>query len=79
MWGNNKVWTEYGSGLLAADRQSAAFLANYMRYTIISRSYLQVFEAIDLQKYKIIRSIPKLKQAINERLDIPFVFLSCNN
>ncbi|MCB0696294.1 MAG: hypothetical protein KDC07_02950 [Chitinophagaceae bacterium] len=80
MWSdNNKVWTSYTNGLLATDVDSAAFLRNYLRYIIVSRKHYNTLEVIDLQKYKVIRSSRKLRQAINERLSIPFVFLSCNN
>jgi len=80
MWSdNNKVWVEYRRGLLAADVVSAAVLSDYIHYVIISHVHLKALEVIDLQKYKVIKTPGKLRQAINERLQIPFVFLSCNN
>lgn len=80
MWGhNNKVWLAYKKGLLATNAESAAFLSGYLRNMLINRTYLTALEVLDLQKYKVVKSPPKLKQAINERLEIPFVFLSCNN
>lgn len=80
MWGHtNKTWLTYKKGLIATNAASAAFLSDYLHHLTINRTYLAALEVIDLQKYKVIKPSRKLKQAINERLKIPFVFLSCNN
>ena len=80
MWDdNNKVWMHY-TDMLAADANAACFLSRYTRFLMLNRGYLKVVEVIDLQRYKLIRpSSRKLKQYVNERLNIPFVFVHCNN
>lgn len=80
MWsGYNKIWSHYPGSILAADADSADFLGFYLRYIRIKRSYVHSMEVIDLQKYKVHKTPRKVRQAINDRLDIPFVFLhSCN-
>lgn len=76
---NNKVWMHY-VGILAADAGAARFLSRYMRFLMIHRGYLKSVEVIDLQRYKLIKSSSrKLRQYVNERLHVPFVFLCCNN
>lgn len=80
MWsGNNKIWTHYADGILAADKESSAFLHKYMRYMLIHRPYLESVEIMDLQRYKRYNNPRKITQAINERLHIPFVFLTFSN
>lgn len=80
MWfDNHHIWMHYPAGILAADKESAHFLQRYIHLTAIYRNHLSVMEVIDLQKYKVIKDFRKVKQAVNERLGIPFVFLSCKN
>lgn len=80
MWyGNNKTWTQFISGISASDEATAHFLWRYTRYLIVNRAQLAAMEVIDLQKYKIIKHPRKVRQAFNDRLHIPFVFLSCKN
>lgn len=80
MWSNNnKIWTHYHEGVLAADKDSAALLSRYMRYMLINRPYLSSVEVMDLQRYKKYKTPRKVAQAINERLSIPFVFLTFKN
>lgn len=80
MWsGQNKVWFHYVKDIIAADVVSAVFLSAYVRNMAISKSYIPAMEVIDLQKYKIIRQHKKVRQAIKDRLHMPFVFLSCMN
>lgn len=81
MWDKkqDKVWINYRSDIIAADTTSGSFLAKYLRFTLLNRSHISTLEVIDLQKYKVIKGEKRVRSAIRERLDIPFVFLSCNN
>jgi hypothetical protein len=75
MWsGQDKVWLHYIKDIMAADVYSAVFLASYLRYTSMSKSYIATMEIIDLQKYKIITQKNKVRKALKERKDVPFVF-----
>lgn len=80
MWsGYDKVWMHYINDIIAADVYSAVFLATYMRQTVLTKQYINFLEIIDLQKYKVIRSFPKVRSAIKERSKIPFVFVVSKN
>lgn len=80
MWsGDNKIWTHYDNGVLAADCDSAVFLKSYMRHMLINRPHLTVTEVIDLQRYKVYSSRRHVARAISDRLSIPFVFLTFSN
>ena len=80
MWsGQDKVWLHYVKDIIAADVYSAVFLASYLRYMAINKSHIPYMEIIDLQKYKIIRNKAKVRQALKERMHMPFVFAVCKN
>jgi hypothetical protein len=79
MWHGNKVWLHYVKNIIAADVPSAVFLASYMKYATISKEYTAALEIIDLQKYKVITNKAKVKQALKERMHVPFVFAVCKN
>lgn len=80
MWSrDNKIWTHYGNGILAVDCDSASFLKSYMRYMLINRPYLNVTEVIDLQRYKVYSKRRHVARAVNDRLNIPFIFLTFSN
>lgn len=74
MWGEDKVWTRYRTDVLAADAGAAAQLMALIHVITISRVYSHCIEVIDLQRYKTIRRPAKVRQALKERLHLPFVF-----
>ena len=74
MWNRNQVWLHYVKNIIAADVSSAVFLASYLRYANLSKSYASSLEIIDLQKYKIIKETPKIRVALRNRMSVPFVF-----
>ena len=77
--GHKKVWMHYIKDIIASDVYSAVFLASYMRQSAIYHTYAPYLEVVDLQKYKIVKQPKKVKQAIRERKDIPFVFVIGKN
>jgi phage terminase small subunit len=74
MWHRNQVWLHYVKNIIAADVSSAVFLASYLRYVNMSKTYAAHLEIIDLQKYKVIKDTPKIRVALRSRMNIPFVF-----
>ena len=77
MWSgekHNKVWIHFRTDILATGWQEGDYLAQYIRTSAISKSYLTSLEVIDLQRYKIITRKVKVKVALNERIHTPFVF-----
>jgi hypothetical protein len=79
MWNGNKMWLHYVKNIIAADVSSAVFLASYLRYTAIRKDYVACLEVIDLQKYRIIKQVPKVRLALRDRTKIPFVFVVGKN
>lgn len=80
MWsGHDKVWLHYVNDIIAADVSSAVFLASYLRYVKMNKSYSGCIEVIDLQKYKVIKQKNKVREAIRTRLHMPFIFVVGKN
>lgn len=77
--GHDKVWMHYVKDIIASDVYSAVFLASYMRYARTSKSYADGMEVVDLQKYKVVKQPNKVRQAIRERANVPFVFVIGKN
>jgi hypothetical protein len=77
--GRNKTWMHYINDIIASDVYSAVFLASYMRHATLNRTYADSLEVVDLQKYKVLKQAAKVRQAIRERTDIPFVFIVGKN
>jgi hypothetical protein len=80
MWsGQDKVWMHYLNNIIAADVASAVFLSSYMRVAIRGRSNAIYHEVADLQRYKLLRSTKKVRSAMINRVDLPFVFVLGKN
>lgn len=80
MWsGYDKVWMHYLNDIIAADVASAVFLSTYMRHSVRTRYYVQALEIADLQRYKMIRKTEKVRAAIINRCELPFVFVLGKN
>ena len=79
MWRENNLWLHYVKNIIAADVTSAVFLASYLRHSRMSKNYASSLEIIDLQKYKVITQENKVRIALRERTNIPFVFVVGKN
>lgn len=80
MWsGQDKVWMHYLNDIIAADVASAVFLSSYMRHLLRGRHNAIYHEVADLQRYKLIRSAKKVRIALSNRADVPFVFVLSKN
>jgi hypothetical protein len=77
--GQDKKWIHYVKDIIAVDVYSAVFLASYMRYSSLNRSYVPSLEAIDLQHYKVIKKSGKLLNAIKKSASTPFIFIVGKN
>ncbi len=80
MWSrDNKVWQEFRKDIMAMDIAEGVFLADYLRYLNVTRTYAAALEIADLQRYKVIKEPAKVKTAIFNRLGIPFTFVIGKN
>jgi len=79
MWQGENAWLHYVKNIIAADIHSAVFLASYLRYTGISRDYASSLEVMDLNKYKVISKPSKVRDALRDRKNLPFVFIVGKN
>lgn len=78
--GKNKVWMHYVNDIVASDVGSAVFLSSFLRHQRLYKLYLQNFEAIDLHKYKVLKSAGKVRNAVQKMAqDVPFIFLISKN
>ena len=80
MWsGSNKVWLPFRKDIIAADKAEGVFLADFLRYLTITRGYVNSMEVADLQGYKMLKQPQKVKIAIANSFDTPFIFLINKN
>lgn len=80
MWSRkNKVWFQYRKDIIAADKADGIFLADYLKYTAVTRSYIHSLEVADLQRYKVLKHPGKVKSALTTRFDTPFIFILGKN
>ena len=80
MWSkSNKEWIKYRKDIMAADNQSAVFLADFIRHNAILKLHTSQVEVLDLQRYRVIRQPMKVRIALKERVDVPFVFVIGKN
>ena len=80
MWsGSNKVWLQHRKDIIAADATEGRFLADYLRFMTMSRSYVSNIEVVDLQRYRVIKETKKVRIALARRFDVPFVFITGKN
>ena len=79
MWQGENIWIHYVKNIIAADVSSAIFLASYLRRSNMNKSYVAHLEVIDLQKYKVIKKKNKVRAALNEAMNTPFIFFVGKN
>ena len=80
MWsGNDKVWMHYLNNIIAADLPSAVLLSYFLRNTQRGAANTRFHEVADIQRYKMIRSEKKVRLAMTERANQPFVFVLGKN
>ncbi len=81
MWykDRDRVWNQYIRNIGATDGSSARFLELYMKRISISQEYVNCLEVYDLQKYKIIKHPGKVRAALREKKNTPFIFVACRN
>jgi len=79
MWYRNRVWIHYIKNVIAADISSAVFLVSYTKRIGLSKEYAATLEIFDLQRYKVIRQAAKVRSALSEKRNKPFIFVACKN
>lgn len=79
MWYRNRIWNQYLKNIGATDRMSARFLERYLQRIGITKDYASVLEIFDLQQYKVIKKSAKVKDALREKIKMPFIFVACKN
>lgn len=79
MWQGENIWLKYVKNIIAADVTSAIFLASFLRRNNINKKYAASLEVIDLQKYKVIKKEFKVRSALNNAVNIPFIFFVGKN
>jgi hypothetical protein len=80
MWsGSNKVWLQHRKDIMAAETADGKFLADYLRFMTLNRSYISNIEVVDLQRYRVIKEQNKVRIALAQRIDVPFVFIIGKN
>lgn len=79
MLGHKRRWHYFDEGLLAINAASAEILKNWYQSVLISGEIPVYFEMIDLQRYKKVDAVHKVRTGMKERAKEPFVFFPCKN
>lgn len=79
MWQGQNTWIHYVKNIIAADISSAIFLASFLRRSNMNKSYIAHLEAIDLQRYKVLTKKNKVRAALSEATNTPFIFFVGKN
>ena len=79
MWNRDRVWNRYVKNIIATDKPTAIFLAAYIRRIDINKEYVSSVEIFDLQQYKVISKAAKVRGVLRDKLNQPFIFISCKN
>ncbi len=79
MWREENIWHNYVKNIIAADRKSAFFLATYLQLNNMNKNHVASLEVIDLQRYKVIKKKNKVRAALNDAVNTPFVFFVGKN
>jgi hypothetical protein len=79
MWQRQNTWIHYVKNIIAADITSAILLASFLRRSNMNKSYVAYLEVIDLQRYKVITKKNKVRAALNEATNTPFIFFVGKN
>ena len=79
MWQGENTWLHYVKNIMAADVASAVFLATFLRRNSLNMRYAAALEVADLQKYKLITKEKKVRSALLDRSNMPFVFFIGKN
>lgn len=79
MWYRNRLWNHYLKNIGATDSMSARFLERYLQRVSITKDYASALEIFDLQQYKVIKKTAKVKDALREKIKMPFIFVACKN
>lgn len=79
MWREEKEWLHYLKNIIASDIPSAVFLAAFLKHSTVGDTVASSVEIIDLQKYKVIKNVSKVKVSLRERYKAPFIFTIYKN
>ncbi len=79
MWNRQHIWLHYVKNIMAADMSSALFLAIFMRQNNMNKNHAASLEVIDLNRYKVIRQKNKVRIALNNAFNTPFIFFVGKN
>jgi hypothetical protein len=79
MWERQNIWLHYVKNIIACDVPSAIFLAIYLRQNNMNKNYAAALEVVDLQRYKVIKQKNKVKAALNDAINTPFIFFVGKN
>lgn len=80
MWHDKKNrWLHYVKNIMATDMSTALYLAAFLKKCPYSHHFYSSVEVIDLQRYKVIKDRVKVKRAIVNERNTPFVFVVGKN
>ena len=52
---STRTWKQYPQNITAINNREALYLLHFLTYVHITRSYLDLTEVVDLQRYRIVR------------------------
>ena len=79
MWEKQQSWFRYFRHVDAVDFDSALQLALFLRKTTINRSHAQSLTVLDMNNYRVVDKPNKVRAALAEHRNTPFVFFVGRN
>lgn len=77
---DEKIWLHFPQDIIASGGNEASYLAWFLRWTYVSRTYLRCLEVIDLQRYRLVTRKNKIYSIIrDDRADQAFIFIVNKN
>ena len=77
---SEKIWLHFPQDIIASGGNDANYLAWFLRWTYVSRTYLRYLEVVDLQRYRLISRKNKIYNIIRSNpADQAFLFIVNKN
>jgi len=75
-----KIWLHFPQDIIASGGNEANYLAWFLRWTYVSRTYLRYIEVADLQRYRLVTRKNKIYSIIRRAAsDQAFIFFLNKN
>lgn len=80
MWRRtSKTWSLFPHEIVATQAKDATCLYHFVRHVKANRMIAAWVEVVDLQRYRLVSHVPKVRNYLREKQDEPFIFFHFKN